>query len=201
MSLMIINMQCPYCQTQLTEHCSECSHCSLSLKSANALLGPVPLLSLGVNDFLSALEKKAQKKINRSLVKLGERFPQVRMHIIVNNFNPKYSLATHLFWLFNQGALSTSDYKGGKNHNILLGLDIDQANCAIMVGYGLEPFLARKKLDDVLSKAQPLLSEGNYSDAILTIIDELAQLMEDTCKKLEDVLDISEAKSSQPNEY
>ena len=83
----------------------------------------------------------------------------------------------------------------------MLGLDTDQANCAIMVGYGLEPFLARKKLDDVLSKAQPLLSEGNYSDAILTIIDELAQLMEDTCKKLEDVLDISEAKSSHPNEY
>lgn len=198
---MIDSMQCPYCQTQLSEHSAECSHCKLSLKSANALLGPVPLLSLGINDLLSTLEKKAQKKINKSLLKLNQRFPQVRMHIIINKFDPKYPLATHLFWLFNQNALSTSDRKGGKNHDILLGLDTEQALSSIIVGYGLEPFLARTALDDVLYVAQQALVNGRYCDAILTIINELAQLMEDTCQKLADILDLPENKTSQPIEY
>ncbi|MGB2403462.1 MAG: hypothetical protein ACPIA7_08645, partial [Akkermansiaceae bacterium] len=116
-------------------------------------------------------------------------------------FDPKYPLATHLFWLFNQNTLSTSDRKGGKNHDILLGLDTEQALGSIIIGYGLEPFLARSALDDVLYVAQQALSNGHYSDAILIIINELAQLMETSCKKLVDVLDLSENKTSQPIEY
>lgn len=198
---MMHPMQCPYCQTQLTEFSEECTYCSLSLKSANALLGPVPNLSTGINDLLATLDKKSQKKINKSLFKLGERFPQVQMHIITNKFDPKYSLSTHLFWLFNQDSLSASNHKGGKNHTILLGLDPSQARCALIVGYGLEPFLARKALDHVLDKGQALLSEGHYSEAILTIINELALLMKETCKELEEFLDLSDAEKSQPNEY
>ena len=201
MSRMILSMQCPYCQTQLTESSVECSHCSLSIKSANALLGPVPQLSTGINDFLALLDKKAKKKLNKSLIKLGERFPQVRMHIIINEFDPKYSFATHLFWLFNQDSLSTSDQKGGKNHSILLGLDTSQSLCSIIIGYGLEPFLARKALDDVLDTAQASLSAGCYSDAILTIIDNLSHLMQETCQQLTEVLNLSEAETSQPIEY
>ncbi|MDG1358149.1 MAG: TPM domain-containing protein [Akkermansiaceae bacterium] len=201
MSRMIKDMQCPYCQAKLTESAIECNYCNLSLKSANALLGPIPQLSSGINDFDATLDKKSQKKINKSLSKLAERFPQVRMHVIINKFDPKYSLSTHLFWLFNQDSLSTSNRKGGKNHTVLLGLDSGRSCCALMVGYGLEPFLARKALDHVLDKAQPSLSQGDYKDAILIIIDELTQLMQETCKQLEDVLDISEAETYQPIEY
>ena len=89
---IISGMQCPYCQTPLTETSEECSYCSLSLQSANSLLGPVPRLTTGLNDILSVLEKKAQSKATKSLAKLSQRFPQVRMHIIINKFNPNYPL-------------------------------------------------------------------------------------------------------------
>ena len=198
---IISGMQCPYCQTPLTETSEECSYCSLSLQSANSLLGPVPRLTAGLNDILSVLEKKAQSKTTKSLTKLSQRFPQVRMHIIINNFDPKYPLSTHLFWLFNQGSLCTSDRKGGKNHSILLGLDPAQGCGGLIVGYGLEPFLPQKALDHVLEKAQPLLSEGNHSEAILAIIDDIAELMRETCEELEEILDLTKTETSHQIEY
>ena len=196
-----LGMQCPYCQAPLTETSEECSYCSLSLQSANSLLAPVPRLTTGLNDILSVLEKKAQSKATKSLAKLSQRFPQVRMHIIINKFNPNYPLSTHLFWLFNQGALCTSDRKGGKNHTVLLGLDPGQGRSGIIVGYGLEPFLAQKALDHVLEKAQPLLSEGNHSEAILAIIDNLAELMQETCDELEEILDLEKTETTHQIEY
>ena len=198
---IISGMQCPYCQTPLTETSEECSSCSLSLHSANSLLGPVPRLTAGLNDILSVLEKKAQSKTTKSLTKLSQRFPQVRMHIIINNFDPNYPLSTHLFWLFNQGALCTSDRKGGKNHSVLLGLDTAQGRGGLIVGYGLEPFLPQKALDHVLEKAQPLLSEGNHSEAILAIVDDIAELMRETCDALEEILDLAKTETSHQIEY
>lgn len=194
-------MQCPYCRTQLSETSEECTYCNLSLQSANALLGPVPRLAPGLNDTLSALSKASQQKITKRLAKLSRRFPQVRMHIITSEFDPKYSISTHLFWLFNQGIFCTSDRKGGENHSILLGLDTVQRRVGLIVGYGLEPFLSQKSLDQVLEKAQPLLDKGNYSEAVLAIINEIYKLMEEICNDLNELLDLDEEIISQQTEY
>ncbi len=196
-----MRMQCPYCHAPLAESSIECRHCNLSLKSANTLLGPAPKLSNGINDLIALLDKKAHKKINKSLRKLAGHFPQVKMHIVINKFDSKYSLSTHLFWLFNQDSLSISNHKGGDNHNILLGLDPNHSTCGLMVGYGLEPFLARKALDHVIDVAHPLLSQGNIEYAISIIIEELTQVMQETCIQLNEVFETSETKTSQSTEY
>jgi len=194
-------MQCPYCNTQLTETSEECSYCNLSLRSANALLGPVPHLTPGINDELSTLDKRARSKVSKALTTISRCFPQVSMHVVIRELDPDYSISTHLFWLFNQGLFCPSEDKGGKNHSILLGVDPIQGRIGIIVGYGLEPFLAQKSLDYVLKKAQPLLSNANYSGAILTIIDGVYDLMQKICEELKDILDRSEIESSHPNEY
>lgn len=194
-------MQCPYCRTPLSETSEECSYCNLSLQSANALLGPVPRLTPGLNDTLCALDKKSRHKITKTLAKLSRRFPQVRMHVVTFDFDQKYSISTHLFWLFNQGIFCASDRKGGKNHTILLGLDTLQLRVGIIVGYGLEPFLAQKSLDQVLEKAHPLLNQASYSEAILRIIDEIYKLMEEVCNDLNELLDLDDKIISQQTEY
>ena len=101
----------------------------------------------------------------------------------------------------DQGLFCPSEDKGGKNHSILLGLDPTQGRVGIIVGYGLEPFLSRKSLDEVLKKSQPLLGNADYSGAILTIIDGVYDLMQKICEDLKDILDRSEMECSHPNEY
>ena len=53
----------------------------------------------------------------------------------------------------------------------------------------------------MLEKAQPLLSEGNHSEAILAIIDDIAELMRETCDALEEILDLAKTETSHQIEY
>ena len=188
-------MQCPYCRAPLTETSKECPSCQISLHSANALLGPVPGFGKGLTDELHVIEKGSDKKIRRALETLTKRFPQVDMHVLVKKFDRQYPIGTHLFWLFNQGDFCPSDRKGGKNHSILLGLDPKQGKIGLIVGYGLEPFLPQKALDHTLEKAQPCLGNADYTQAILTVITALDQLMEGICDSLVDTLGIDRQKT------
>ncbi|MBK1830476.1 TPM domain-containing protein [Verrucomicrobiaceae bacterium R5-34] len=183
-------MQCPYCRAPLTETIKECPSCLLSLHTANSLLGPLPRTVRGLTDNLGVLEKGDGQKINRALTEIGRKFPQVNMHVLLSHFAPKFPIATHLFWLFNQGDFCASESKGGRNHDILLGIDAKHGTIGLIVGYGLEPFLPMKALDHTLEKAQPSLAGGQYAQAILTVIQGLDHLMEGVCSGFNDTLGI-----------
>ena len=198
---MFNRMQCPYCQATLTETSEECPSCQLSLQRANALLGPMPRFGKGLVDTLGMLEKGAGKKISNALNTISRRFPQVEMHLLIKEFDPQYPLSTHLFWLLNQGEFCASDRKDGKNHSILLGLDPRQGSIGLIVGYGLEPFLAQKALDHVLEKAQASLGSADHTKAILTIIDSLQELMEEICDGLGQTTDPRATKVSTTIDY
>jgi len=198
---MFAPMQCPYCHVPLTETSKECPSCQISLRSANALLGPVPRFGKGLTDELHAIEKGSDKKIQRALETLTKRFPQVDMHVLVKKFNRQYPIGTHLFWLFNQGEFCPSDRKGGKNHSILLGLDPKQGQIGLIVGYGLEPFLPQKALDHTLEKAQPCLGNADFTQAILTVIDALDQLMAGICDGLGDTLGVAQNQAPTQQDY
>ena len=183
-------MQCPYCRSPLTETSKECPSCLLSLFTANSLLAPLPMTARGITDTIGVLEKGADKKINKSLATLSRRFPQVDMHVFISKFNNKFPIATHLFWLFNQGHFCARNKKGGDNRSILLGLDPKQGKIGLIVGYGLEPFLPSKALDHTLEKAQPSLASGDYAEAVLKVIDALSHLMKGVCDGFNDTLGI-----------
>ena len=164
-------------------------------------MGPVPELTPGLNDTLCVINKKSRRQITKALAKLSQRFPQVSMHIITHEFDPNYSISTHLFWLFNQGVFAAREDIGGKNHAILLGLDTSQRHVGVIVGYGLEPFLDQKSLDQVLAKAQPSLDKTTCAEAVLTIIDGIYNLMEEVCNDLNELLDLGEKIIYQQTEY
>ncbi len=194
-------MQCPYCRAPLAETSLECPSCQLSLHSVNALLAPMPRYVRGLNDRARVLGKREEKKIKAALSALPRSFPQVELHIAIQTFNPTYPIATHLFWLFNQGEFCASDRKGGKNHAILLGLDPAQGRVGLIVGYGLEPFLPQEVLDAVLDQAEGDLMSGNYARAILTIINALHEVMEEICDGLAETLGIEQVRSATTQEY
>jgi len=69
----------------------------------------------------------------------------VEIHVLLQKFDRQYPIATHLFWLFNQGGFCASDRKGGKNHSILLGLDPKQGRIGLIVDMGLNHFYQEKR--------------------------------------------------------
>ncbi len=167
-------MRCPYCRNLLTETAKECTSCHLSLRSANALLGPIPRYGKGLTDKTGILDKKSAKKIHNALSILSRNFPQVEMHVLLQEFDRRYPVGTHLFWLFNQGSFCASSRKGGKNHSLMLGLAPRQGRIGLIVGYGR---------------------------AILTVISSLDTLMRGICDSLSETLGIEPPETTHKLEY
>lgn len=181
-------MQCPYCKTVIKESTKDCPKCDFSLASLEKVIGPVPHLNAGVNDKLNLLKRADSTRIRRRLALLNKDFPQVEMHVYLQTFDPEFPLRVHLFWAFNMGGICKEQFKGNKNHTILLILDPKQGKVGLMVGYGLEPFLPQKALDYNLEKVHVPLEKKNYTQAIISIIDSMHDLLLGVHKNLNDNL-------------
>jgi len=172
-------LTCPNCQTRIQENSSSCPspNCLLSLQAVNSVIGPVPLLKNGLNDSGGLLNQKQWKSINAAVERFNKNMEPTRINIIIQNFDLRFNLATQLFWLFNASALSSNESRLGENHDILLGLDPQNGRVGLMIGYGLEPFVPKNALDEILKQAHPQLEAAQHPEAILQIIKQLTILI------------------------
>lgn len=171
-------MRCPYCRTGLLEESVECPACRLTLDRASSLLGPVPRTNTGIGDNAGLLTPRETARIGRAIRRLEWTFPQVDFHLLTHFFPQDHPFELNVFWFFNCGGHSGEHTKGGANHGILLAIDPDQGKSALMVGYGLEPFLADEALDRILEHVAPSWKTGLWEKGILGTIAGLEQLLE-----------------------
>ena len=171
-------MRCPYCRSALAETAAECPSCRLTLERAGKLLGPVPRLEQGVADLAGVLPRGDAARIAKEISRLRWAFPQTEVHVLLHLFPREHPFELHVFWLFNCGRFSSEDQKGGENHAILLALDPEQGRSALMVGYGLEPFLGDEAMDHLLELAEPAWIAGDWTRGILEVLGGLARLLE-----------------------
>lgn len=162
----------------MAETSPECPSCKLTLARANALLGPMPRLTPGVADLAGVLPRGDAAKIGKALQRLNWTFPQLTPQVVIHGFPAEHPFDLHVFWLFNGGGFSTESAKGGANHGILLALDPALGRAALMVGYGLEPFLGDEALDHLLELSEPAWKDGKWTRGILDVIGGLDLLLE-----------------------
>ncbi len=156
----------------------ECPSCRLTLDRANALLGPIPRISTGVSDLAGALPKGDARKIAKAIGRLTWTFPQVSVNVLLHLFPTEHPFELHVFWIFNAAGLSPESQKGGENRSILLALDPAQEKSALMVGYGLEPYLGDEALDHLLELSEPAWKSGEWTRGILELLGGLDRLLE-----------------------
>jgi hypothetical protein len=156
----------------------ECPSCRLTFDRASALLGPMPRIGPGISDLAHALPKGDAKKITKALHRLTWTFPQVSLHVLLHLFPTEHPFDLHVFWIFNGGGLSPESLKGGENRAILLTLDPAQEKSALMVGYGLEPYLGDEALDHLLELSEPAWRAGEWTRGILELIAGLDRSLE-----------------------
>jgi hypothetical protein len=191
-------MVCPYCRTPLRETSPECPSCKLTLPRAAALLGPVPRLSTGVSDSTRLLGKRSLRKVADGLAGLTQRFPQLRPHVVLREFQKVHPFDLQVFWLFNCAGFFAEDHKGGHNHGILLAIDPPNGRAAITLGYGLEPLVSDQALIHLLEQAEPAWRAADYAGGILTVIQGLETLLADLAEQLPVTLGIPPEQVADP---
>ncbi len=181
-------LSCPYCQKPVREDDPACPSCSLSVEGASALLGPVPLLNRGLTNPNETLSPKEVSNLKRAITSFESQFPHSQLNIVVQNFDSKFNLSTHLFWLFNTAGLSSQQSKNEDNQDLLLALDTHNDRLGLMVGYGLEPFVQRVDIVALLEAAQTDLEQKKYHTAILTIVTKLPEFLRTACENAHQAL-------------
>lgn len=138
----------------------------------------MPRIGPGISDLAHALPKGDEKKIAKAISRLTWTFPQISVHVLLHLFPAEHPFELHVFWIFNGGGLSPESRKGGENRAILLALDPEQGKSALMVGYGLEPYLGDEALDHLLELSEPAWKAGEWTRGIVELIGGLDRLLE-----------------------
>lgn len=171
-------MRCPYCRTALAETTPECPACRLTLARSTSLLGQMPRFTPELDDQERRLRNRAARQVKSAIQRLRTRFPQIELQVTLRGFPAEHPFDLHVFWLFNELMISGESRKGGDNRSILLAVDPTRAEAALMVGYGLEPFLGQNAMDHLLTLAGPMWQRKEWTDGILTVIGGLDRLLE-----------------------
>jgi uncharacterized membrane protein YgcG len=192
-------MRCPYCRAELRETSPECPSCRLSLARAGVLLGPVPRLEGRVSDYAGLLGKRGRTLVIGAIERLERRFPQLSIHVMLREFSLEHPLEVQVFWLFNTAGFFAEDTKGSRNFGVLLALDPPHARSALMVGYGLEPFVPDEMLDEWLGLGEPDWQRADYAAGIAKALRNMESGLREIAESLPTALGIPAETASQPS--
>jgi uncharacterized membrane protein YgcG len=170
-------MRCPFCQNPCHEETAECTYCGFSLPKLDHFMGTVPAVNRGVSDRSGVLSAKEKNLLQACIDKLERRFPQVGFSVLLDVVKPEIPLHLHAFWIFNRSTVCTKLSTGGVNRDVFLDIDTLGRRSSLMIGYGLEPFMSAKHLNDLLEAARGPLAQGDYAAAIQLLLGNLQDLL------------------------
>ncbi len=150
----------------------------LTFPRTGALVGAVPRLNPVVADTTGELGRGVSGKINKRILSLQRRFPQLVVQLVMHKFPKEHPFSMHAFWLFNAAAIAGEGKRGNKNHAIMIVVDPARTEATIVVGYGLEPILRQEALNHLLEMSGPAFQSGKWLLGLEEMLDGLGQLLD-----------------------
>lgn len=186
-------MNCPYCQTALAEHSTECHACQLDFPRVVELLGPARVPHDRLDDASGCFSPLQRWRLLRKLDAIEHRFPQVRVQVRCHPLPTEHPAALYLFWLFNSGGLGPETPPRSHRHAILIALDPGACRAGIMLGYALEPFISQEELDRCLDIAAKALARRHWSGGLRKILSHLDRVLASALRHTLDAFELGPA--------
>lgn len=170
-------MTCPYCQSPVREDSPACPRCGLTMEKASAFFGTPPRLQPGVSDNAGVLSGAEARRLKRAIASFERKFPQAGftaafMALPRDTPGPAYTM-----WVFNRCHPGSGKTPGGGNRHVLLLVDTAGGGAWMTLGYGLEPFVGARHLQQCLDAARPHLAAGRWAEGAATAVAELDALL------------------------
>lgn len=144
----------------------------------------MPRLTAGFSDLAGLFRPPDARRIADASARLHERFPQVSCSIVTTSLKPLQPLTAYAFWLFNRGGICRDLHRGHKSRELLLTLDATNARASLMIGYGLEPFVGREVLQDMINAGAPHFAREHWVDGIVAVLDATTNRLAEIVTKL-----------------
>lgn len=171
-------MTCPYCEAPIAPAAQECESCHLTFPKTSALFGAMPLIHREVHDSTRQLTKSHKKDIQKHILRLRMKYPQLYVQVILYPFPPPHPMRTQVFWMFNAAGFSGDTRRGPGNHTLVIAIDPARREVALMPGYGLEPFMDESLLTNLLDSSDTFWQIGDWPGGIISLLGRLDSHLE-----------------------
>jgi uncharacterized protein len=131
-----------------------------------------------VSDFAHVLPPEAIARLDQIAGQLDHSQANAQLAIVTvqtTDGDDAFEYATRLYSRLGIG-------KKGNDRGVLIFFAIQDHKRAIIVGYGLEGILPDGKTGDIGRSVVPLLRAGQYGDAALSEVNQMAQVIADDAK-------------------
>ncbi|SKC49921.1 TPM domain-containing protein [Maledivibacter halophilus] len=132
---------------------------------------PRPAQEFYVADYAGVLSQDVKQIIRDTNLKY-EATPEAPQIVVATVPNMQgMDVVTYTVELFEEWQIGNKEYSNG----VLLLLSLEERNVRIEVGYGLEGAISDSKTGDILDSVIPQLSEGNYSEGLLSAFYQIVE--------------------------
>ena len=108
--------------------------------------------------------------MRRSIKGFEQRFPQCGFTAAFMALGKDIPGAAYTFWVFNRAITPDEFHRGHRNRRVLLLVDTVGRCAWVTLGYGLEPFISRKRLESCLEMAQPHFAAGMWGSGVSMLL-------------------------------
>ena len=155
------------------------------LTEVQRVFGVAASLEPGLTDLDQIFSKSERRRLSKTLKHFRRRFPQCQFSVVASvHPSPKLPFSVYAFWLFNTSGICRKIDKGGDNHDLLLTIDAKRGLAALLVGYGLEPFVGPQHIEEILNAGKSALQAGNWAEAVKAIVNAADARLASICSGL-----------------
>lgn len=178
-------MKCPSCGSSLEAPAAVCPACKFTLRQLDTTFGTVPLHSRYLTDRARSLTTGEVNRLGKLLRRFEQKFPQSVFSVFVTDLPAEATVGEFAFWLANRAQFGSVEAVGGFNFDLLLVIEAETGNAALIVGYGLEKLILEDDLNVALKAALPALRSGKLARGIRLCVEEMTRQLTEICKAAE----------------
>ena len=124
-------------------------------------------------DAAGVLRMKEREPMRRTLAQFEAKFPQLFVSIYLGAFEELESLRQLGFWMLNRAVYVDVAEERPNENGVLILVDVNSKSVGITYGYALLPYLDEEMTFAALSAAHPSFLQGNFLEALTTVINRL----------------------------
>lgn len=170
-------MNCPHCESSLSNAAQSCGSCGFTLSLLKPILGDQWVRLDRITDAVHALRLSDTRDLEVLLDDFERRFPQAFAAIYLGQL-PRQLRANALgFWLLNHGAFNTPQVAKRNDFGVIVVIDYTSTECAISLGYALEHLIPTATLQRTADLLAGKLRRCQLGLGLGEAISQLSQVL------------------------
>ncbi|MBA2432345.1 MAG: TPM domain-containing protein [Chthoniobacterales bacterium] len=112
-----------------------------------------------------------------------KKFPQTVLSVFVMELPRDSSASEFAFWLANRARFSTVQKALEENFDMLMVIDLAARQASLAVGYGLEPYLEERHLQEALDEFAQHSARGKLAAGLQACVELLMRRLRDLSRE------------------